>query len=415
MSRSPKYSPAVSSAERRRQEERARQERERQRQLRIQQREREALKKAREQARKRLRQVTASADALEAGSAERNEITGTLAKLSGAVSAAADMAAVSAALKQIDQMEHRVSAALAAADLRRRSLASDQLAALRGTLTRIDPQTRQRFDPAGAAETEQLLSELADLVAHGDTATFAARIDAAAAAATQHTRQVSEGAAQRAELRREVSARRDELAGRVAELRADASAAGIQLEDLTTASQVIDLISGQLATDQLEEAAGIESQLARRLDQTEHDLDVAIDRVTARRQLLGAIIEALPTLGLAADQDSLTETPDGSIGVQAFRRNGEAVAIVVQEDPGGEHRISYMAEVPSGHDLEANVLSARACDTVADLATALNESASTAGFDIGKVTWDDHGDRPPPGHAVLLPSQLPKARRVGEQ
>ena len=427
MSKSPKYSRVSSSAERRRQQERARQQREREREERRKQREKEALQKARQRADKRLEQVARRQKALGADTAadpaESKAIRSSLDTAGKSIRQATAPGAVSAALRQLDEIDQRISRAEAAAQQSRQLEAAQRLEHLGRRLTEMEPAARQRFDPAGAAETDRLIGELSSLAKRGDTTAFPARADVATAAVDKHVRTVGEGVARHEEQGRELALRHADLAGRVADLESDAAAADVTLGDLRTARETLDYIADTIDADDLEGAANLTGRLGDRLGRLERDLDQAIDRIIARREMLGAIVAALPGLGFTVNPSSKTETADGTIGIQAFRSSGASLAVVVQDNGADEHRVSYVAEAFPGQSPGVREMSPGACDTVVDLAEALGASIGTAGFAVGEVTWDDGpGDLPPSGSAARRPGtqptpQIPRTRqrRIGEQ
>lgn len=266
------------------------------------------------------------------------------------------------------------------------------------------------------AETDRLIGELKALAERGDTAAFSTRADGATATVNEHVRAVREGMTRHADLGRQLTARRADLAGRIADLESDAAAAGTTLYDLGLARETADYIAERLGADDLEGAAVLATRLGDRLSGLERDLDLAIDRTTARREMLGAIVDALPRLGFAVDPASMIETPDGAIGIQATRSGGASLAVVVQGN-ADEHRVSYLTKASPGQPADVREMSAGACGSLIDLAEAVNASIETTGFAVGEVTWDDRGDRPQPGLGVRRPAQhvQNRERRIGER
>ena len=352
-----------------------------------------------------------------ANPAELRAISSSLDTVAKSIRQATGEAEVSAALRQLDEADQRISQAEAEAQQNRQSAAAERLDHLSKVMAGIEPTARQRFDPAGTAATNRLIGELKALAERDDIAAFSARADGAAAAVSEHVRVVTEGLAKHADLSRQLTARHADLAGRIADLESDAAAASVPLGDLGLAADTLDYIADKLNADDLEEAAGLAARLGDRLNGLERDLDLAIDRLTARREMLGAIIDALPRLGFAVDPASMIESPDGAIGIQATRSSGASLAVVVQDNDEDEHRVSYLTEASLGQAPGVSEMSAGACDSLIALAEAVNTSIGTAGFDVGQVTWDDQGDRPPPGHGARRPVQPARSRerRIGEQ
>jgi hypothetical protein len=421
MSKSPKYSRVSSSAQRRLQQERARQQRERAREERRKQRGKEALEKSRGRAERRLEQVsrhrgTLSADDA-ANPAELRAISSSLGQVGTSIRQATTETAVSAAMRQLDEIDQRLSRAEAEAQQSRQMEAIQRVGQLGKMVAGMEPTARLRFDPAGTAETDRLIGELKALAERGGTAAFSTRADAAVAAVNEHVRTVSEGMTRHADLSRQLTARQADLAGRIADLESDAAAAELTLDDLGLARETAEYIAERLSADDLEDAADLAARLGDRLSALESDLDLAIDRMITRREMLGAIMDALPTLGFAVDPASVIESADGAIGIQATR-TGASLAVVVQDNGADEYRVSYLTDASSGQSPGARELSASACGSLIDIAETVNVSIKEANFAVGEVTWDDdRGDRPPRGHGAQWPAQQVQnlERGIGEQ
>jgi hypothetical protein len=176
----------------------------------------------------------------------------------------------------------------------------------------------------------------------------------------------------------------DETSAQIAGLTEDAAAADIPFEDLAIAAEVLDEVRAHVAADRPADAVELGNQLLGRLDDVERDLDAAIERLSARREMLDSIVDALPSLGFAVDAGSLTQGADGSVGIQARRIGGEGLMVVVQNDAEEEHRVNYLRESASGQPL----LDPRACTSLVSLAETLNSSMRSAGFDADEVAWD---------------------------
>jgi hypothetical protein len=182
----------------------------------------------------------------------------------------------------------------------------------------------------------------------------------------------------------------DDVAARLAALLADATEADVMLQELVLATEALQLIRAELAAGRPVEAVHLATQLAARLADVERELDAAIERISTRREMLGSIVDALPTLGFAVDKESFTERADGSIGIQARRRSGEALAVVVEDAKRDEYRVNYL------RGNMTMVLDRDSCVSLASLAENLTDSVRHNGFDASPVTWEgDDGVRPP--------------------
>lgn len=201
---------------------------------------------------------------------------------------------------------------------------------------------------------------------------------------------MAEQVARRAEQCRTAENRLTELGARLTGLLSDATETDIPLESLTLAGEALEFIRAKLDDDQPLETLELAGQLAGRLNDIERDLDSAIERISARREMLTSIVGALPSLGFSIELGSLLERPDGSIGIQAHRRTGEALAVVVEDGKHDEHRVNYLRETGSAGTV---VLDRKSCSELSTLAEQLNESVRGTGFDAGAVTWDgeQHG------------------------
>ncbi|MFJ9780915.1 hypothetical protein ACIRSS_15100 [Amycolatopsis sp. NPDC101161] len=402
MSRSPKYSTVRASELIRERLEAERQARERKRKEEQERRAKAALERSRTAVTRQVEAATARCDALaKQSSTVSADLAGTRAALERArraVGAAADDDEIAAAVRVLDEAERlRVTAA---ADVLRRSSrhAAGQLSAVRGLLSELDAEQRTRFAPVAARTVDEAVVLLANALDNGNIALFEQNIETLLTQVRAHHQEVTTRAAEHAEHVRTAKSTLDELRARVAGLSADAQAARIPLGELPVAGQVLDAIGTKLAAGRPVEAMELAVRLADRLDDLEEELDTAIERLSARREMLGSIIEALPALGFAVDQGSFVHGSDGSIGMEARRHSGEALMVVVQDDEAEEHRINYLRE--SGGPLEP-----RACTSLKSLAEELNSSLRRKGFTPGSVTWDEDGPRPAPGHRTAATTQ----------
>jgi hypothetical protein len=180
-----------------------------------------------------------------------------------------------------------------------------------------------------------------------------------------------------------LSALLDELDAKLTSVAAESAAADVALADLVLARAAAELIRAELADGRMGEAELLAAQLSGRVGELENELDTAIEHTSARRDLLGSIVDALPGLGFAVDPGSLTERADGSLGLRARRHGDEDMAVVVENTERYEYRVNYLRGGTS-----TAVLDPRSCSTLRALAEKLNESVRGTGFDTGTVTWD---------------------------
>lgn len=394
MSRSPKYSMVRASELIRDRLEAERQARERKREQEQERRAKAALEQARATITRRVEAAAARCETLaKQPSATIADLSGMNAALDRArrtVDAATNEDEIAAAVRALDQAERlRVTAS---AEILRRGArhATGQLGAVRSLLAELDAGQRTRFDPAAAHTVDESVAMLANALDQGNIALFEQHIEGLLTAVRGHHLEVTTRAAEHAEHLRTAKTTLGELTARVAGLTADAQAARIPLGSLQVADEVLETIGAKLGADQPVAALEIAGRLAHRLDVLEEELDTAIERLSARREMLGSIIEALPALGFAVNQGSFVHGEDGSIGLQARRQSGEALMVVVQDDEAEEHRVNYLRET-------AGPLESRACTSLKTLAEELNSSLRRNGFAPGSVTWDEDGPRPSPG------------------
>ncbi len=394
MSRSPKYSTVRTSELIRGRLEAERQERERKRREDQERRAKAALEESRAAITRQVKAATARCDALaEQPSAAATDVAEPRAALERARRAVRDATnddEIAAALRALDEAERlRVTAS---ADILRRGArhAAGQLAAVRGLLSELDTDQRRRFAPIAARAVDDSVVLLAKALDNGNIALFERNIETLLTQVRTHHQDVTTRVAEHAEHLRTAKATLDELTARVTGLLADARAAHTPLGSLPVADEVLGTIRTKLADDQPVEALELAVRLAHRLDELEEELDTAIERLSARREMLGSIIEALPSLGFAVNQGSFVHGEDGSIGMQARRHSGEALVVVVQDDEAEEHRVNYLRET-------GGPLDTRACTSLRSLAEDLNSSLRRHGFAAGSVTWDEDGSHPAPG------------------
>jgi hypothetical protein len=394
VSRSPKYSIVRTSELIGKRLEKERLARERRREEDREKRAKAALEQARATLTRQVAAVAARCEALgrqpAATPAELATTREALERARWAIDAAVDDAGIAAAVRTLDVAERlRVTAST---ELLRRSTrhATGQLAAVRGLLAELDAEQRIRYEPAAAAAVDEAVATLAKALDHGDIAAFERHVEAVLTQVRAHHLAVTTRAAEHAERSWTAKATLDELAARLAGLTADAQAARTPLGSLKVAGEVLDAVRAELAADRPGEALALAERLAHRLDALEEELDTAIERLSARREMLGSIIEALPALGFAVNRASFVHGTDGSIGMQARRHRGEALMVVVEDDGPDDHRVNYLRDT-------TGPLDGRACASLKTLAEELNSSMRRNGFDPGSVTWDDDGHRPPPG------------------
>ncbi|WP_280239400.1 hypothetical protein [Nocardia abscessus] len=399
MSRSPKYSTVTADAERQRRLERERQERERARQAEQARRAEEALAAARAQTARRLATL---ADACAAVGEEPGAEASDVAPVNAALDRARSLLAAASTMKKLDKADQAVTvaevlrASTSAEILQRgRRTGAEQLETLREMLKQNDIRQRRRFDSDGATRSEAAVAELSGFLQRDDLASFLAVADTAIATVRAHYSAVTQRAAAHAEQVRAASAAEHQLAGRIRALAGEAAAARIPSQDITMAGEALAEVRAYLDRDEPDRAAELADRLTGRLVAVERELDAAIERFTERREMLGAILEALPGLGFAVDSSSLESGADGSVALRAQPRRGDPLLVVVQDDEQREHRVNYIRE---GADEEV-ALDGRSCGSLRDLAEALNSSLRHNGFDTGAVSWDDGGSPRPPGAA----------------
>jgi hypothetical protein len=396
VSRSPKYSAVSASELTRRRLEQERRERERKRAQEQAKRAKIAVDKAKAAASSRLDSLAARCGALgrqpSANAADLAPVNEALKRARRTVDSAANFDEIAAAVRALDEAE-RLRVDTSAEVLRRSTRnAATQLASLRGLLAELNAGQRARFDPVAAASIDDAVATLARALDRGNIASFETSVEGVLASVRAHHITVSEQVAEHGERINAATVAADELAARIAGLTADARAARTPLGDLPVAADVLDSVRAELEADRPVEALELAVRLSARLDDLEGDLDTAIERLSARREMLGSIIEALPALGFAVDVASLVHGDDGSIGVQAQRLGGEALTVVVQDDEAEEHRVNYLRDAAG-----TRVLDGKACSSLRTLAEDLNSSLRRNGYDPGAVTWDDDAKRPPPG------------------
>ncbi|MEU1961729.1 hypothetical protein [Nocardia sp. NPDC019304] len=399
MSRSPKYSTVTADAERRRRLEREREERERVRQAEQARRAQEALEAARAETARRLATLT---DACAALPREPGARASDVEPVQTAVHRARSLLDAATTMKQLGKADRAVTAAevvraSASTEILRRSKASgaEQVTMLRDLLGRHEIRQRLRFDPDGATRSDAAIAELDGFLGRDDVASFLAAADTAVATVRAHHAAVTEHAAEHAEAVRAADAAEQQLAARIRALAGEAAAAHVSLPDITMAGEALAQVRAYLDQDRPDAAAELTDRVAGRLVAVERDLDAAIERFTERREMLGAILEALPGLGFAVDSSSLETGADGSVALRAQPRRGDPLLVVVQDDEERDHRVNYIRE---GAD-EEFALDGRACGSLRDLAETLNSSLRHNGFDTGAVSWDDGGSPRPPGAA----------------
>lgn len=194
-----------------------------------------------------------------------------------------------------------------------------------------------------------------------------------------------------AEQRRTATALVEELEARLAGLKRDATETAVPLENLERAGSAMEFIRARLDADVPDDVLQLGGKLTDRLREVESELDSAIERISARREMLGSIVDALPTLGFAVDPESLSETSEGRIGIHAHRRTGELLAVVVEDTRRGEFRVNYLRHTGTTGSF---ALDRSSCSSLSGIAEQLNDSMRDSGFEAGNVTWD--GDTRPP-------------------
>ncbi|GLY98464.1 hypothetical protein [Actinoplanes sp. NBRC 103695] len=349
--------------------------------------------------RERRRAVTEAATRHRAGAAGLTAAaaaTGRQADLAGALDrlgAAGTPEELAEAVAGLDRTRRDIERLRTEAALRERASVRDKLESLRAELSRVTD--RAALDPAGAREIDAQLA-----------GTGAADPDALAAAVGAHLDRVSAARAAAEREREEAGALVDRLADRLETLRADARVARVPLADDERAGEAIAMLHERIAARDVTEVPLLGAALSRRLDGIEDGLDEVIDQISERRAILGSLVKALPAVGFAVDAGSLTENPDGTIGLRAVRAGGEAMAVLVTAEEEGGHRVRYASET-----VRRETGPGPACDSLLDVINALHVRAEHDGVVLSGVTWDGRDDDPSSGGAIRLPHQTGDAVR----
>jgi hypothetical protein len=362
--------------------------------------------RARVEAGRRLATVSSECESLcrRLGSpAGKERLRAAVRECSAALDTARDATEVSTVVRRIDELAALRGEVQTEFVLTQTQDARQRLDALRAAFAEVSTPDVARFDRAGHARVDRALAELTTLLDHGGTDEFLARQEAVAAEVAEHRRHVLDEAAEYRAQERIADQLSDEVAARLAALVEDAAASGVTLADLRVAEEALAMVRSELAAGRPHSAAELGRALLARLGKVERDLDSAVDRIVARRRMLGAIVSALPNLGFAVAPGSLVERNDGSIGLRAATRAGHGLTVVVQDDVDSGHRINYLRDTDAAGQ---EVTSDSACDSLIRLAERLNDSVRQQGFELGGVTWDDKpGHRPPPGRSAWRTSR----------
>ncbi|GAA4451198.1 hypothetical protein [Phytohabitans houttuyneae] len=403
MSRSPKYSLARSIAERLERAAQQRAERQRRRREEAERQQRVAVAAARDRATVRCTVLVSRRAALaEQTGVPTEELAAELTAASAAIAGASSLGALHAEERRLDAIERRLveARALAARD---RQYAGDRLTETRRALGEVDPAVRQRFDRTGALEVSRLLAAV-------EATPAPAQADELARVAGEHLHEVLTARARYEQQRREANALLDELEVQLRGLADDARAADVRLKDGERLTASLELLRAELAEERPEEVLRLGRILAQRLRTAEEELDLTIDRISERRDVLRSLVQAMPGVGFAVVASSVREASDGTITVQAQRHGGEQLVVRVEDTGEDEHRVLYTTDTMVRQEATGTLGEGAVCTSLVEVIEKLQASARTQGFDMGRVTWEGAGDRQPPsqGGAVALP---PPARQ----
>jgi hypothetical protein len=405
MSGSPKYTYVDPGEERRRQAELARQERERRRREEEARARAAALDVAQRSAKSRIRAVADQIErlrreAVAVGSELLAEVDGLRSQLTrdeSAVDSGRDAGSVNQTLRHVEQLRRDCS------DLRARVLTparrevTARVDALVEMLGDIDLSERVAIDRAGADEADRLLSE-ARRYARTDPIGTSARVDRLAATVTRHLGVVLAHRAQQEEDRREAERVVGELQHSLSVLVGDATAVGVTFDQQHGLQGDIAALSALVERGEHAEAVHQAGAVGGRIAVAETELDIAIQQLNERRELMRAVVDALPDLGFEPDPQSLAETADGALGLRAYRSDGEEFAVVMTPGEGGQTEVSYttgsMLYEGEGSDTAAHA-------SLVDIIAALGEHTRQKGFATGPVHWDPPGATRRPGDKVM--------------
>jgi hypothetical protein len=263
-----------------------------------------------------------------------------------------------------------------------------RLAALDAVLDEVKPEVRVRFDATGAAEVDTLLDP---------APTTAAQVEQLSARIEQHLCLVVERRNGCEELRRRAAALVEQLTGRLAALDADAVRAKVLLPDGDAARTALGTLRGELLRERFDEVVRTGERVGRKLDEIEAELDATIDRISARRVILGSLVRALPSLGFAVDPQSLAESADGAIGLRARRVGGEGVTVVVEPADDTSDRVLYTSDRMEREERAGRPEAG--CPSLLEIISEVNRSAERDGVVLSAVSWQGREDQPQPGAA----------------
>ena len=251
----------------------------------------------------------------------------------------------------------------------------------------IEQYERAAVDPAGADEVDRLLGEARRNV-RVDPIGTGARVDRLAAAVTRHLDVVLADRAQQEEERREAERVVAELQHGLSVLVGDASEVGVTFDQQHPLQDEVAALSALVERGEYAEALRHAGAVGAGIATAESDLDIEIQKLNERRDLMRAIVDALPDLGFQPDPQSLEETVDGALGLRAYRSDGEEFAVVVAPGERGETEVSYTtgSMLAEGEGTET-----AAHTSLVDIITALGEHTHRKGFTTGPVHWDPPG------------------------
>jgi hypothetical protein len=393
--------------QRRQEEARQRVLREQHRSEVAQRRSAQALAEAKAEARRRLEPITQRfsgyrAKASDAGIPVPADLTEQVAALPRAIADATERQAVVRLARTMATLNYTIAEREGRIAADRLQMIGARLDAVEASMTVVPADTRLRLDRQGHEEAVELLRRARSL-APTDPAAALQRAEAAATVIREHLSVVIARKSEEDEKEDRARSLIREAQARLDRLDVDARAAGLPAPSRSEADQELAQQRAALVrgTPALVEAAA--PRLSSLITRLEQDLDQAIGRLAARRELMASIVTALPAAGYAVSQDSIVESADGALGLRAFSLAGNGLSVLVQEGTDHAPLVLYgtdelTAEVADG------TAEGRACPPLLEVIEQLGTEIRRAGFVPSDITWDD-GNRPPPGHRARARAQ----------
>ncbi|NJP91719.1 hypothetical protein HCN51_20030 [Nonomuraea sp. FMUSA5-5] len=383
MSKSPKFAWGRAGDEARRQREAEQEERRRHRQEEAGRRRMAALETVRHAEQRRLADLRHRYAALPLRP-DTSRSQDALDALNAELAAATTARHVDRLAEELDELARRyldTAAHLATG----RPHAHEVVAALRALAAEPDLRDRLRFDEPGAQLVSALLAELSA----GDDAYVRAHADEAATAIRAHVEKVTLARARHERDRAAAMLAAADVTARLAALEAEAELAQVPLKDAPLAHVALEMISRESLAGRYGEVRVLCGQVDAKLDDMERELDADIDRFTERRQMLAAVVDILPELGLVMDAGSLDESPDGTLTLQVHRLTGSDVTVVLEDDEEGDHRILYLSDdMRRAQEQGGQARQSAACAALLEVAELAGDSMRQEGFTIGEVDWE---------------------------